>query len=815
MLSETQTLKYLFDKNFKNCRNKKIFFFGDEAAIKIIINEFPEFNFCGILQTNNIVNPNLIDILIVIIEPEKIDQCISEICDICMLDKILVYDISGNLLNERFYKRQLEYEFIEKFEKLFFSFRNKNIIIYGTGKKSRLLIENVKNFHLIGILDKDKTGYFYGLPILNYERALELKPDVIIVAAQEKNLNIIYGRIGDFCKRNFIRLFDLDGNDLFVKCKKEEDNIENEFDVDKNIVKKMIDMYDIVLFSFWDVLVMSKTLVKNDILEIFEEHAKKRNLYHSLFFNIRKLSKNIDSHEALFVFYDRIQKVTGISDSVKNDLLKLELEVIQSLCIERTDVVELLRYTYEKRKIICLVEDTQLPRDWIVKILCDLNIGGFNKLYLSNEFNQLIEEGLIQNVQNDYGNQSMLFLTSKKYEMKDVMFEKNVDILKFKSALELLGYSSYSQVRTMACNINDRSLIGNFIAKIFNSPFALPRSEKRPCVYEWLDLIYLFIAPLVVTYIIWLSEVCTNKKFDYILFASRDGWIFHKAYVFFKSQNPNLQLPPAKYFYTSRKAAGFAAASTERLIEKFFSFPHIGNPKEVLAKQFQFKESELKVCNKNMSLGEYALVNKKNISEKAKLQRDYYKYYTEKLGLDQVKKVGFFDLGTSGTTLFYLSRIMPFELTGVPLFWYDVEDEDRRSLDIWPMYVNNSLDDKGYGSYAKDSYLADNYAFLEPILTSLEPSVQGISYDGNPKLSIEKRNDAELNRVEKSLDTIQGYYEQYFKEMFISGKSISTDIAKMLFQFKDKKFTDVTCQELESYKNYDDLGQQTIKIKRT
>lgn len=111
----------------------------------------------------------------------------------------------------------------ETFVKNFVTYKNKNIVIYGTGQYARWIGSNFTEFNVIGFLDRSLSyGELCGKPILSYKEVKEAKVDLIIIAANTSNTEKIYKRIGGFCKDNSIKLFTLEGELLDTQCLEQE-----------------------------------------------------------------------------------------------------------------------------------------------------------------------------------------------------------------------------------------------------------------------------------------------------------------------------------------------------------------------------------------------------------------------------------------------------------------------------------------------------------------------------------------------------------------------------------------------------------------
>jgi hypothetical protein len=69
------------------------------------------------------------------------------------------------------------------------------------------------------------------------------------------------------------------------------------------------------------------------------------------------------------------------------------------------------------------------------------------------------------------------------------------------------------------------------------------------------DLGEYLVAPLLAKAFLKLYEVAGNTSSPLILFPSREGWLFRKAWLFCVSEGHFSEKIPTKYFYANRRAA--------------------------------------------------------------------------------------------------------------------------------------------------------------------------------------------------------------------------------------------------------------------
>ena len=279
---------------------------------------------------------------------------------------------------------------VEIFKKNHQKNQNKKIYIYGTGINTKNILEKTSEYNIRGLLDGNKSDeYMYGKYIYSIDDILIDDPDIIIVVARTATVKIIVRRISKFCKNNNIQLFDIYGNDLLITKESFSKNHPyfgiNEFDL-----KKEIDEHDIISFDIFDTLLMRKTLFPQDVFDILN------NRYDFEYnFKIERISAeqelNIKGSPTLKDIYN-LMKFKGLN--INNNILKKEIEVEKELIIKRNKMVDIFSYALSKNKRVFLISDMYLNKRILNKFLSDLEITGYEDIYVSCDYNTSKGNGL-------------------------------------------------------------------------------------------------------------------------------------------------------------------------------------------------------------------------------------------------------------------------------------------------------------------------------------------------------------------------------------------------------------------------------------
>ena len=762
MLTEEQVVIKLFNRHFIKKHKAQMGLYGDEHMIREIINCFPEEKL-SIVPDSQVLK-QCVDIIITVVEPGDMKKAFLELGPICKGWKIELYNIDGKNLFELFTKKLSDDEhYIFSFRKNFLPYRDENIVLYGKGPRTGILIDKCKDYNFIGIMDKNEVeGKYYNRSILSYEEVIERETKVIIVVAKPENRRLIYNRIYDFCSINHIALYSENGDSVFEIGKESEEIVEDSpyFSVEENILKQEIYKHQVISFSIIDTLLMYPVLLKEDAEIISREKGKS----------------------------------------------------VYSMLIPRVEMVEIFLWTIAIGKKVFLINDIELSES---------ELESFLEKYGIVSYQGVINFNKIDNKKNDFitivklEGKSWLHIGNNYFCNRILTYKVEVDIFRIMSASEMLSISSYANIRTKLSNCNERTMIGMLIAHLFNNPFSLCNTKGRPKVDTWEDFIYLFVAPLITGFTTWMIKELEKSKYKDILFSARDGYLIQCLYEEYKGKFNN-NLPNGIYFLTSRKAAMTASLENDNSIVRCFSLPYDMSPEEVMEDKFGINKMDcLKYDDdKHSSLLDYALEQKDFIFSQAKIQRENYLKYMKNIGLMANEKYALFDLVTSGNVQYSLEQFVPFKIEGIVFGWYDIGRHEMQELQINAMYdMEFDTLPKGFKQYRTEEYFKHNYALLELILTSLSPSVGRFDMDGDPIFDIDKRSKDEIENIIKAQEVVKSYFRNYL-DYYLEEESISDVVIREIYRLKDRKYTDENCIILDCCFNRDDMGLGNYRIER-
>ena len=94
------------------------------------------------------------------------------------------------------------------------------------------------------------------------------------------------------------------------------------------------------------------------------------------------------------------------------------------------------------------------------------------------------------------------------------------------------------------------------------------------------------------------------------------------------------------------------------------------------------------------------------------------------------------------------------------------------------------------------------------------PSVISFSDDGTPIYGEEPRSVDELRFVNDVQCTITEFFKDYIENLFIDGVEINKKICDILYGYKNLKYTNEHCKELNDLSLYEDMGLGKLKLNR-
>lgn len=687
---------------------------------------------------------------------------------------------------------------IENQKNVFRKYSNARIVIYGISVQTKIFIEENSNLNIVGFLDSyKKEGIIYGKPILNFDELLIRHIDVIIIIARVNSTEMIFRKISDFCIKNKIRVLNSKGKE--IKYEDDEDQFEEVNNTSLEILLREIDSHEVVSFDIFDTLLMRKVLFPNDVFYLMQ---KREGLHHTFPENrisveTKMISEGIIA-PSIFEIYKRLIDDYPEEGYDEQKLINMEYELDRDLVVCRNDITYAFVYARMKKKRIFLVSDMYYSKGQIQQILLDNEIVGYEDIFISSEYGTNKENGLFGELLERSDSKKVLHI-GDCYEADILAAEQcQIDTFWIKSAVSMLNSSRYGHLLKYADNLEQRVMLGLFVARIFNSPFALYHTLGKGIIDNSRDITYLFAAPVITEYILWICNKVDKKKCQ-VIFPSRDGFILEVLYEKLKSDKKLFKrLPNSVYLATSRAVCIGASLFNEEDINYAAVFPYEGTPENLLIERFFLGKDEIEQydCEKFKDLVEYVRSHKEKILKRSREIRLNYERYLLQV-LDSSELI-FSDFVSSGTCQMGLEKIIGRKLNGCYFVKSSDTYPDKQKLNVVSLY-------------SEDSNVAKKQFVFENILTDQSPSF--LFFDGDkPIYAVETRTIEEIDFVSSSQDEVLKYFNEWTSLVNYLYDYEKPLIADYLLEAMGRKYTLIEDTVFKNYILHDDFCNRTMSI---
>lgn len=380
-------------------------------------------------------------------------------------------------------------------------------------------------------------------------------------------------------------------------------------------------------------------------------------------------------------------------------------------------------------------------------------------------------------VKTAYPNDSILQIGDDEYADVEKANEHGLTSFRLYSAADLLDALGGLELENYD-SLSDQVKVGLFLSHIFNSPFWFEKDAQPLSVKDAYNIGYLFCAPMITDFIIWMKEQTTSQGYNQILFGARDGYLMGRLFRMLggaggadssdcsDATGDVGNHSKSYYFLTSRTASIRAGMESEADIEYVDSMKYFGSPEEALRVRFGIEVEDVSSIDKT------AL-----ILEKSRQQSEIYKTYIDKLGVDG-RKLALFDFVAKGTTQMYLSRLFKdSHMKGFYFLQLEPEFMADKGLDIEPFY---SDDEKN------TSAIFDNYYILETVLTSPYPQMLEMDVNGKPVFAEETRSVADIEVFKRAQEGIEDYFKDYINIVPENARTVIKALDEKLLELVNK-----------------------------
>lgn len=548
------------------------------------------------------------------------------------------------------------------FEKAYSSSKETPRALYGVGPNTVYLLDNLKDYNIICLMDKEKEGQtLNGYKICSPSEVIG-KVDEIIVIARFVSCEIIYNRIKVTENHNIIiksydgkplkELFDINGSTInYDYCKYDE----------KQLLEK-IKSNDIISFDMFSTLVNRTVLHPEDIFKIVELKLKEKNIDLQFVknrvigakysYNKYKDFSNLDK------IYDELSIILNIDSKLKKKIMKLEFETELEYIIPRKSAIEYLNFCIKENKEVYITSDMYLNKNYLNIILENCGVKGYKELIVSCEYGVSKSNGLLFNLLKEKGNK--ILHIGDNYFDDILMAEKNgLDTFYFISYYDMLNKSNFKFLLEQVESIDDSFLLGRIFSKYFDVPFILNKFNGRLFIKDYKMFADIIVIPILTKFMMFAIDY--YKTFDKcrVLYLARDGYILSKIHERINKNNLWVQ---CSYTLASRRGLIVQNINCENDILNCMKYISINKPDEYEKIIFDLLGVNIDLSNyEDISiedLKKQVLLLKEEIFNNSKSERFEYLKYFDSLNIQDDDEIIVFDLVTSGTMYRNLSLIL-------------------------------------------------------------------------------------------------------------------------------------------------------------
>lgn len=636
-----------------------------------------------------------------------------------------------------------------------------NIAIYGLSSSTQALLAQLDNqYNIIGLLDGYRhSGTLYGKPIISMEQAIEKKVEAIIVVARPSSRRIIVNRIREVCEKQGIKLFDMYGNNLLDTTihRKSSNELPG---VERKELLKRIDENEVISFDIFDTLITRAVLYPTDVYELVEQRILSKYGHGYDFCKKRQEAERALSQSGtptIYGIYEELEDKFSLNKQELQEILEIEWNTEQEVILPRYDMCQVFQYALEKQKKVYLVSDMYYPAEMLKSLLDKFGIVGYERLLVSCDYGTTKGLELFKILKEIAGDTSYLHIGDNYLSDISSAQRNGIEGAWIRSGIDMFESLYWSEQFAECNNLADRVKLGMFVARIFNSPFVL--SESQFAINHPKDFGYLFLAPILSQYCIWLYNMLIQNRETTILLGARDGFLIKKLLDELLSSAEEKSIN-AIYFLISRVSAVNASIAEEQDVNKLAELAFSGSLKEVLQLRFGLSDEEVAEIEDNQEITVGAILRyKETIIGRAQNNRQNYLKYIDKLGLCD-PELSFFDFVSTGTCHLALQKIMNRGMHGYYFIQVESDEPEKKDLKVESFFGLDEAKEEG-GIY-------EDYFILENVLTSPMPSLKGFDESGNPEYVTESRSKEDIDFIMQVQEGIVEYFKQYLDTMKVT-----------------------------------------------
>lgn len=548
---------------------------------------------------------------------------------------------------------------LDSFREHFAGFADKRIALYGIGRMTITLLEGIKDFQFVALLDRDpsSTGKeILGIPVVSLDEAEE-KADLIIINTSKTYWDIIFSRI----ENSQIPVYFKNGERAKKKEQENENNPYKELSLSGLIEESK--NADVISFDFFDTLFMRRVIQPTDVIHLLEDEFRTEWKHQVSYAECRNLAKiKLSVTYTLDELYQELESETGLPSALLKRIKLRELEQEKNLLIPRKEILEYMRNCIQEGKDVYILSDMYLPESFYTDVLIAHGITlPYSHILLSGKLKLSKKDGSLWQYYAEKIVRKRNAVHIGDDSTSDIENPKACGIRSclVPSAYDLLKASSFGSILPKVRSFYASCILGLVGARLFANPYALFRRDSKVEVCSERDMGYVVFGPVILTFLLWLLEKIKVDSIKKILFLARDGYFLKEDFEFLCVSLG--MTVPCSYIGISRQLAMASSIESDDDLLAYFGMPYSGGIGEL----FEDRCGLHIECGDNASLAKCIEKNKKQIYTRIhEIQNNYRKYINAQKVMSLSAVV---DLGYYGNNQKYLEKILKKNFTDTTL----------------------------------------------------------------------------------------------------------------------------------------------------
>lgn len=560
---------------------------------------------------------------------------------------------------------------INSFRENFSKFKNKKIVLYGIGRYTAVLVPAIKDFHIIGLMDKDEDNIgkvMFGLPVISKEYA-EKNADIVIINTTESYWRVIYKRIKDLS----IPIFYLNGKNAAEQVEDDSYRDNPYWQQTMKQLQKQILQYEVVSFDIFDTLIMRKVFMPQDVFKLVERQVRFQLGLELDFCQARRNADLMcnDSYKILDDIYNEMNETWKLQKDILDSVKQIEINTELECCVPRRDMVQLYNETALEKEVY-LLSDMYLPSEVMSEILRKCGIQNTQNIWISGEKKKNKKSGELWAYfsQKIVKGRKALHIGDNLSSDVRMPRQYGIDSYYVMSSAAMWEKSSLGDFVPKIQKLEQSVFAGMLGTKIFNSPFALSESGGGVVFTEFEQLGYCLWGGVIYSFLVWMVKEAETRGINRFIFFARDGYLLEKDYQYLKKLWRRDEWPEALYIAMSRRLALISSYGGAAYLGDIINVPYNGTFAQYMDDRFNISISDREEHSDSIvslpgdaeKISEWIQPYREQIISEIEREKNSYLTYISQHNIGD--REGVIDLWYNGKNQYYLSQIVGKRLTG-------------------------------------------------------------------------------------------------------------------------------------------------------